>query len=182
MISRSNQLTGIAILAAYLVVAMWAIHPEASPLDALPLGGSARQVISELLPQGWSFFDRNPHETQYVPYIPDHNGQWKSMLQRTNGDPAYMFGWDRRGRVRGIELEEIIHRLPESSWHACGVLSAVQCLDALRGSSAPKLTNAVIGRTLCGQVGVAESPTVSLTADSSETASVTRAVLLNVQC
>jgi len=71
--------------------------------------------VSSILPQGWGFFTRDPREDITEVYRYDNNKQFERFI-RNNAEPAYLFGAIRTGRIRSLELGQILSHIADSNW------------------------------------------------------------------
>jgi antimicrobial peptide system SdpA family protein len=126
----------------------------ALPTNAMDDRLSARDKsnILRLLPEGWSFFTRDPREADPEPFIREPGGGWRRVLQRGRGGIVGLLGLDRASRGQGVEMGLLTGPVPRHRWTRCDRGAWSSCLSA-----APVLAEVVNPSpqpTLCGNVAI----------------------------
>jgi antimicrobial peptide system SdpA family protein len=121
--------------------------PTSQPLSALHI----------LLPQGWSFFTRDPREERISVFVRRGPLAWTNASSTTIADPRNAFGLDRTSRAQGLEVSHLVASVPDTAWTPCRYDSTI-CLDSVYHSDAT--ANRVANPRLCGEVGIVLRPPV----------------------
>jgi antimicrobial peptide system SdpA family protein len=133
-----------------LIVSLTASTAGEGPLKP---SSSIRLVQLSLLPQGWSFFTRDPREPTDVVYR--MTGTGLEALTFANTSQRSLFGLSRRARVHDAELMALLAPVMQSTWKPCDVDPA-GC--GARYSGAPlEVANWAPTRMICGDIVVVRS-------------------------
>jgi antimicrobial peptide system SdpA family protein len=96
----------------------------------LPIKGTIKLKIKKVIPQGWSFFTRNPKEEDYYIYKYDSVTKRITNLNKTLNSSSNFLGLKRICANSGIELSSICRKIKKSEWQNCKVnLSAYNFND-----------------------------------------------------
>jgi antimicrobial peptide system SdpA family protein len=115
---------------------------------------AARLVQGAIIPEGWSFFTRDPREPKDVVYRRARGGLSQVTFANTSARNAY--GVSRAARAMDAELMGLLEPVLESTWRDCdGAPEA--CVAAARPLA---LTNWSETRFICGDVAVVRAPPV----------------------
>ncbi|WP_338473376.1 SdpA family antimicrobial peptide system protein (plasmid) [Niallia sp. XMNu-256] len=131
--------------AILLLVVMLSII-SALPQNPLTLNKTNDTLFSQLLPQGWGFFSKNPREEFLNVYSTNSeiSAQWPNM-KLTN-----LFGVDRTGRAQGTELGLIIPELQETDFKECNK-DIDDCIADMKDVQPIEIYNSTPKKTLCGE-------------------------------
>lgn len=157
---RYRRLGAAAVLFAlpWMALALYALQAAlpANPL-ALPAQHAVVLPVRQLLPEGWSFFTRDPREADVLIFHEDAAGGWRPAHLGSYAQAKYAFGWSRRPRAQGVELGLILARLTDADWRRCGKLD-----DCLAPSPAAEisLVNRSPVPTLCGHLALVSAKPV----------------------
>lgn len=78
---------------------------------------TVKNSFFSLAPQGWGFFTRNPREPRLDVYTINSQGQPEKFIKQ-NFRAGSLFGSNKTGRVRTMELSHILKLVPDSAWLA----------------------------------------------------------------
>lgn len=136
---------GWGILLAYLLHSLMPFNPV-----RLPRQGT---VAARLwLPQGWSFFTRDPRSEDTLAFIRDPGGEWRRTPAGPHASPPNLLGFRRYTRAQGIEAGLLLTAVPREAWSECAD-SVLACLDR-PAASVPALRNLSPRPSLCGDVAL----------------------------
>jgi antimicrobial peptide system SdpA family protein len=165
---------GMFLLVSYALHGAATYNPLRLPLE--------QQVQTQRwLPQGWSFFTRDPTEERLLVYHRDADGRWSSPLLTPHGRPDNAFGMNRASRAQGVEVGQLYERVHKSAFTPCtGGIAA--CLEAL--APAKRLENAMPRKTLCGSIALVKQRPLpwAWNAWKHKSRMPARAARLEVQC
>lgn len=142
---RAIARIAVTVIWTALILAVLAGSIEDSPLR---YSSSEKLNLIAILPEGWSFFTRNPREATDHVYHRQEAG-WVS-LGRTNSHVANLFGARRTARIHGIELSALLQQVAVGKWHRAVV--RLEDLKAIESIPVMKVTNPALRPTLCGQL------------------------------
>lgn len=176
-------------VACLVLLALWTIF-AAYVADAglppnivdLPGESRVRQGVIELVPEGWSFFTRNPRESDFAIYgLDDELGAWRSITLGPAGEARNLFGLSRRYRAQGLDFGSLAELVPASAWQVCD-LGPAACLAGLEPYVVER--GPAPGQMLCGPIGLAMQEPVPWAWSHSTPATVmpSRLVRLEVKC
>jgi antimicrobial peptide system SdpA family protein len=135
----------------WVLVALFVVE-AAAPANPITLPFERLVRADRFLPQGWSFFTRDPREADHTPYV-RVGGRWASAAPKPQREHA--FGLSRRSRAQGAELGLLVNGLAERDWVQCpGRVAA--CFDRL--GAARRIHNPAPAPTLCGDVAFVRRP------------------------
>lgn len=132
----------------------------AVPPTAIEMSDGNREAVRAVLPEGWSFFTRNPREERLRPWRRSGSGGWTDAAPGHNAGPDALFGVHRGATAHSVELGTLQQAALKrgAKWFDCQWADVTSCL-----SSAPPtatVRNAAPRRTYCGQIGIsAQAPT-----------------------
>lgn len=120
--------------------------------------GTATQVadrdhVRQVLPQGWSFFTRDPREPRVFAYGKLDSGEWRELSRGSVNSYRGAFGLHRGARAHGLELGLLLAELEGGTWIDCGRGEHPPCLDSLE-SATGTVENQAARPVLCGTVGL----------------------------
>lgn len=141
-----------------LIVLLWSILIGSVMLAALPRNPISLPYVPKLLiktfvPQGWSFFTRNPREN--LIYIYKRTGDtWAQSSDVINGSAKNYFGASRKARAMGSEYA-LLFSLAGVKWDSC----ATGKLSCVEESKKLIVRNKLTAPQLCGEfLFVSRSP------------------------
>jgi antimicrobial peptide system SdpA family protein len=114
--------------------------------------GLKRGWAFPVAPEWWAFFTRDPTEGQPLVFRPAAGGKWVSAIAFPNGSSANLLGFRRKGRGQGVDLEQILIKIPPSAWRSCQRATPVSCLE--RDARALEIDLDVAQPELCGRLGI----------------------------
>lgn len=87
----------------------------------LPAERHIGPVVSELAPQGWSFFTKSPREPdiRFVAREGDGAGDPGVKVLTPHSRAENLFGWNRASRAQVAELALVVGELEDSDWMSC---------------------------------------------------------------
>jgi antimicrobial peptide system SdpA family protein len=134
-----------------LLVFLYAIHGSRSVrLFELPFERHIATII--WLPQGWSFFTRDPREPWPRAFSRHPDGSWSNASLGTLSTARNAFGLNRRPRAQGVEISLLLQQVPGKEWSSCSV-APITCLETI--SNASYVVNLSPQPSLCGVIGIA---------------------------
>lgn len=142
-----------AVVVAFAVLA-------AIPPAAVDMPQEARVTVRAIMPEGWSFFTRNPREDRLASWRPAASGGWEDASLGNNAGPRVLFGASRRGRAQSVEIGLLQGAAMKrgAKWSACGWDGVDACLS--RAAAATAVRNPVPEPTLCGTLAISlQEPT-----------------------
>ena len=116
----------LGLLAGVFGAAFFSVLPSTS-FNPLKFSYHYSSFIYTLLPQGWGFFTRDPLEEQTLVYRPQ--GSDFRLVNKSSGEPSYLFGLSRVSRRQNIELGQIIATIPAQAWTPCSSRNLSSCLS-----------------------------------------------------
>ena len=140
----------LALGAAWILVSLYVVQ-TAMPQTVVSLPPKSAEKLAFALPQGWSFFTRNPREASAVVYRPGRGAQWVPTSRTPNFQPRNLFGASRVQRAEGIDLGVLAVAVPDKAWVSCRS-AASACLARVVGPIQVDIRRA--GFLLCGDVGL----------------------------
>jgi antimicrobial peptide system SdpA family protein len=116
---KIRQLNSIKLkpLYFYFVWGFWAILIYSFLVTYNPIVIFSHEVKKNFVftfPQGWGFFTRNPREAMVDVYRQDVQGL--ELVTVLNSSPGNYFGFSRNSRVVGLEMVEVVKRIPHAAW------------------------------------------------------------------
>lgn len=153
--TASPRVLGGAVLllgvawAAFILIAAEGVLPT-NALDGR-LRTRDKNNILRLLPEGWSFFTREPREADPEPFIREPKGSWRRITHRDHDGIVSLLGLNRASRGQGVEMGLLTGPVPRHRWTRCD-RGLWNCLTA-----APILAEAANPSphpTLCGDVAI----------------------------
>lgn len=130
---REQRLFGAAFLlllaGTFCLIAYSAVSALPHSPVQLPMERRIRAV--RWIPQGWSFFTRNPREEQLSYFTRDRVGRWRAASLGPVSHPRNIFGLNRKSRAQGVESAFLLAAVPSSAWVPCGDEEPEQCLGRL---------------------------------------------------
>lgn len=113
MINKSVIITGYFLILFWIVVLFTALTTIVRENPIRPSLLLSYNTIT-LLPQGWSFFTRNPREENY--YVYEYlNNEWK-LYNVPNFHVDNLFGIKRISRAMAMEIQSLVAQIPDSLW------------------------------------------------------------------
>jgi antimicrobial peptide system SdpA family protein len=149
---RRRGTVALATMGAFGVVAAYGADASA-PANTVDLPGPAADVVRAVVPEGWSFFTRDPREEDIRAWRFDGSGRWTSASLGVNAGPVNSFGLGRRSRAQGVELGLVYSRTTgqRAQWTDC-TDAVPACLAGL--ATVATVTNPTPHPTLCGEIGI----------------------------
>ena len=141
----------LALALAWFTLLAYVVH-AAVPPNPIRLPLEKRMYTRYWAPQGWAFFTRDPREEDILLFVRGRDGAWISAHKGPHASPSNYFGLSRASRARGIEVGQILRRVPKAGWQPCKERAEV-CLE--RTPNAGTVRNISPNPTLCGEVGLA---------------------------
>jgi antimicrobial peptide system SdpA family protein len=160
-----------------LVLGILAAVPDHSPVKP---SSAVRLVQLAVIPQGWSFFTRNPREPYDIVYRPEKGRLAPVTFANTSRRSG--FGTSRAARAAHAEVMRLTAPVLGTSWEPCQEDPA-HC--AARYPRAPlPVTNWSTTRLVCGTVAVVRQPPVpwAWRESRARTHMDSKVVLLEVDC
>ena len=116
----------------------------------------ALTVVSEVFPQGWAFFTKDPQDVEFVAYRPTEGGL-ESLLATPQSRAENLWGLSRTQRAQGPELVALGN---DATWVEC--VSGQVPLDCYeQGADYVPTVNPMTHPTLCGDVVLVEEKPVA---------------------
>lgn len=143
------------VLGASAVVVL-ALLPFSPVRTAIPEINEER--LTEITPQGWGFFTKDPQEERLTIYRMNEAQEWENFTQN-NSAATNFFGMSRKARIRGLELSNLLENHGETvdaAWAECGSQNISECLQRADELKVLKVDNSYTVRTLCGPVILAQ--------------------------
>lgn len=112
------------------------------------------EKITEITPQGWGFFTKDPQERRLTIYRSEAGMGWEDFTQ-SNSSMDNKFGLSRFGRVRGLELGNLLESHSDkldASWVECDSVNMDSCLESANSLTAVQIQNDYQIQTLCGSI------------------------------
>jgi antimicrobial peptide system SdpA family protein len=180
MLTATNRVR----LAATLVVAVssWMLviaytAQAALPRSPLSLPGVRAVRPMTWLPQGWSFFTRDPQEERTYLYQHTLTG-WQPASLAPHSRGENWLGLDRISRAQSVELARLVIQAAVEPITCEG--EAMACLDATRIQA--KVKSIATRPTVCGEIGVVRQRIVPWAWRRSGTRMPARVMRLEVSC
>lgn len=124
-------------------------HPVRVPL-------TVRHELLIVMPQGWSFFTRNPREPVDTVYVRRSDG-WR-VHSFTNNSVRNLLGISREARGVGIELQPLLRGVAEDEWTDCNG-APLKCLTAASRHPVYVESTSLL-KSVCGDAAVVRGPPV----------------------
>lgn len=98
-----------------LPLKLWAVILISS-VPSNPLKPSQKTVMNmrTLIPQGWSFFTKNPREVSPI-IFKKYDGQWENISYK-NASYRNLFGLSRKSRSLMVSLGNKTGKIPKQDW------------------------------------------------------------------
>ena len=118
-----SRISNIIVFITFItLVAFWIIAIFNVATSAMPYNSTSKQAFDgnymffrTLLPEGFSFFTRNPREPQLI--LIERKTQLE--LELRNNAPKYFFGFDRQSRALNVEISVIWSVVRSKKWYDC---------------------------------------------------------------
>jgi antimicrobial peptide system SdpA family protein len=104
-----------ALALGALVSGLFASIVAAPPYNTLQPDSGLSSRIRRALPQGWSFFTKDPQEPRLIPYRVK-SGTVVDAGAGGSFRASLWFGFDRAGRAQGPELAALVHAVGKDAW------------------------------------------------------------------
>ncbi len=140
-------------LARVVLVGFWTwfvltVFFGAIPDSPMRLSKKNHMQLMSVIPEGWSFFTRNPREDHTFVYQRTEAG-WEQLNQRVASRHSW-FGLNRRIRSQGVELGGLLARVAEEDWTRHDDPFAFDAvLDSIPRIEAPNSSHT---ETMCGEL------------------------------
>ena len=151
---------GAIVLAAPWVVLLCYSLQAALPSNPVKLPAQHRLLLfaRQVLPEGWSFFTRDPREKDVLLFTRSPERRWGSAHVGPYARPRWVFGWSRRPRAQGLELGLLLASVTKDDWRPCDAIDA--CLGSAEGSPSVVVENISPVPTLCGDLALVSAEPV----------------------
>jgi antimicrobial peptide system SdpA family protein len=120
-------------------------------------GGALRRIAVQIGPQGWAFFTKSPHSTDFVPLRVAADGGLVPALAPPQSKAENLFGLSRAQRSQGPELAYITDQVVR--WEECSA-DRQDCRERALGATASVARNTSPVPTLCGDFVLVETAPV----------------------
>lgn len=142
----------IAVIAAFwLVIAAYSIRTSLPYNPAkLPFESHSNKVLlKSFLPEGFSFFTRDPREPRLFIYNIESDSL--KLINLPNGSPQNMFGIFKTARAQNLEAGYLLSVIKEESWMKCDEGQGLQCS---KNDKVPyiQIRNLYDSPLLCGKI------------------------------
>ena len=102
-----------------LLMSSWALLILYVLIGSVAENALAHSVVEQrflraVTPEGWAFFTKSPREAETVAYR-RKGDRWVTAVS-PNAHPVHLFGVRRSARVAGIELSDLMRRMPRGHW------------------------------------------------------------------
>jgi antimicrobial peptide system SdpA family protein len=138
----------LALLFFWATVLAYTIHPIL-PDNPIQLPFEDVSPLTHLLPQGWSFFTRNPRLPDPYVYVRSPDGWQLAPSFAADRDPLAFFS--RSSKLPGVEADRILHDLPQLEWQECRNHPSDCLATAPLGGT---VKNTFPMPSLCGDIGL----------------------------
>ena len=145
--TRRIGLLAIALFIAWFfvgLVLLQAIRPS-GPLTF----GARRGWANAFAGEYWAFFTRDPSVPEPIVFRRDSHMRWVRATAFPYGTLTNWFGWKRKGRSEGFDLDMSLYRIPANAWRACPDANP-RCLDSL----GPPIEVDLLKPVLCGHLAL----------------------------
>ena len=140
--------------ASWTRAASYSIHAGMRP-NPITLPGEDADAARVFMPQGWRFFTKHAEEANPAVFV-RVGPEWLPAFRESPYSIRYLFGANRTGRYRGVEIGLLEAAVAKSAWTNCAH-DPVTCLSALQ----PRNIRTVKERpTLCGELGLVQQPPI----------------------
>jgi antimicrobial peptide system SdpA family protein len=150
----------------------------AVPDTPLAPGYRARASILSIAPEGWGFFTRDPQEEEVHVWHVQADGSVEPSNPADRRGLAFA-GVSRRTRVLGIEIGQVLQRVPHTAWTPCRGR-----VDACGDRTVLRIANTMRVRSLCGRYIIERKRPIpwAWAATSRPTAMPARIVEVDIEC
>ena len=137
---------------ALILIIFWGACVCVVALSALPRNAISfpyvpKLIVKTIIPEGWSFFTRNPREALVYIYKRDNdNINWIQADETVNGAVDNFFGMSRKARAMGSEYA-LVFAQEQVKWDSC-VTGTFDCVDE---SLRITVKNELNSPQLCGE-------------------------------
>src|SRR5689334_18643169 len=151
---RAKGAFTLLAFAAWALVATYSIHAGMRP-NPITLPFEHRDLALVFMPQGWRFFTKNAEEPNPSVFV-KIGRDWAPAFEESPYSARYLFGANRTGRYRGVEMGLINAAVAKNAWTEC-TGDPLACLSDLTATT----IGAVRERpTLCGELGLVQQAPV----------------------
>ena len=150
-----------------------------SPISPSPV---TKLIVRSFLPEGWSFFTRNPREAQlhFFKYENTHLSPYQNF---PNSNPTNYFGMSRKSRAQGVEFAYLTQDISPENWKDC---TRKELLNKVLTDSIPwiDVQSPYAPSLLCGEIVVMEEEYVpwAWSQSSKEIDMPAKFIKLNISC
>ncbi|WP_304452132.1 SdpA family antimicrobial peptide system protein [Nocardiopsis sp. YSL2] len=155
---KRHRLRALALIAWSLVLA---VLVNSSLVASTPYSAWAgltefvpKFTVQTAVPQGWSFFTRDPQEPRITAYEETAGEGWRHADTGGNGAAKWFFGANREGRLQSVEMGVILADIGHDSWIECSTVDQSECLDSVADRAFGPVVNESRRPQLCGRVGI----------------------------
>ncbi|MFI6505291.1 SdpA family antimicrobial peptide system protein [Nonomuraea typhae] len=166
----------LLMTAVTTVFVIYVLH-AALPQTVLRLPFENREVVRQIVPEGWGFFTSSPR-TIYPQAYERRSGTWRARggsLVVSSG----LFGLNRSQRAEGTEMALLVYGIPKDAWSRCTSQPA-QCLEALPISVTIRNTSNL--RHICGDIGIVNQEVLPWAWRRSDTIMPSTVIRAEVRC
>ena len=125
-VMRLSHIIGSTALGVAIGLLFLQILQSELPTGVLRIAVPFGRVVRQLLPQGWSFFTRDPRESRFVFVTRDIKGH--HLIGPTSILDVVGSGFSRRGRRRNAELVASLNGKRDLNWVRCAEEYLPSCL------------------------------------------------------
>lgn len=104
-----------------LLYFIWLVFVSSMPESVLTPNYELRASVNALVPEGWSFFTRNPRSEMADIYKIE--GYKITRLSLSNAESENLFGLSRKSRKIGMELSLIANKVTVDDWKLIPAIS-----------------------------------------------------------
>ena len=155
---RLSAVAGVAVVGASLVLAALCLLcvDTVLPRSPLLLSEATRHAIYRFAPQGWKFFTKDPHSTEFFVYRAQSRApsgeSWESITAPPMASRENLWGADRVIRTQGLEIALLLDAAgDELRWTECDDDIERCAVDAAPG---PAVRNRAPVPTICGTIAM----------------------------
>ena len=148
---RARWVIGTVVACGWAIIAALAFVNSVADSPLKPRQ-RARTNIMTVLPEGWSFFTRDPREPRTLLYRHSGTG-WEHVSQR-HADRANYFGFARLARVKMVETAALLDQVSPGQWTQVAAGTDPLGMEV----QVVKASNPAMSPLLCGELLVIERP------------------------
>jgi len=142
----TKNLWAFILVSIFLVSMLFLSILSALPTTPFTPSQEKKIYFSQILPQGWGFFSKNPRDE----YIKVFDKNEEPTVSWPNMRVSNLFGIDRKGRGQGTELALILNDIPQKNFKACDTTVKL-CIEDIKMQKSERIMNRTPEPTLCGE-------------------------------